>query len=76
MQDEGFDCPDKIRLGMAIRLTVRGIPLGQTALELRIGVCRFGMGAQVIPESEVPSMFVTTLQHNVEVVRARIALAQ
>lgn len=74
MQNEGFDCSDKIRLGAAIRLTVRGIPPSQTAFELRIGLGRVRMGAQVISEGEVPPVFVTALRHNVEVMRARMAL--
>src|SRR5262245_15729695 len=76
LQDEGFNLPHKIRFGVAIRLTVRGIQLGQTYFELRIGRGRGGMGMQVIPEANVPPMFVTALWHNVQVVRAGIALAQ
>ena len=76
LKDERFDCPDKIRLGVAIRLPVSGMQLGQPDLERRIGVGRVGMGAQVIPEGDMPPVFVTALRHNVEVVRARMALPQ
>src|SRR6266540_3202439 len=76
LQGECFDGPDKIRLGVAIRFPVSGMQLGQLELECRIGVGRVGMGAQVIPEGDMPPMFITALRHNVEVVRARMALPQ
>src|SRR5215475_2903675 len=76
LQDEGLNLPHKIRFGVAVRLTVRGIQLGQTDFECRIGGCCGGMGAQVIPKADMPPMFITALWHNMQVMRAGIALAQ